>query len=358
MNTNEKILDKIVGFAIDIQRYEASVQNDVFKQLKQLEFKVLRELRESEVGDTLNKQRQQKKLKVLLIKTRDTINEAYKDLSAEQITILKEVSELSELQVLASINGSLGATVVAPKLSKTMINAIASDTLIEGAPTKDWWKRKGSQFQTKFEDTVRMGMMQGITTNEIVRTLRGTKANRYKDGAMQSSFNGASAVVRSSIQTVANTANVESFQQNKDLIKAIEWSATFDNRTSVICMSLDGLQWDMDYKPIGHSKVYPGSTAHWNCRSRQIPVTKSFEELGSKKKFRAIPKGTRASMDGQVAGTKNYEQWLRGKSKAFQIEVLGVEKRKLWKAGKLKFNDLINQTGNPLTIVEIKAKIS
>ena len=68
MNTNEKILDKIVAFAVDIQRYEASIQNDVFKQLKSLESKVLKELRESEVSDTLNKQRQQKKLKALLIK--------------------------------------------------------------------------------------------------------------------------------------------------------------------------------------------------------------------------------------------------------------------------------------------------
>tara|TARA_R110000744_G_C19363120_1_gene561599 strand:- start:2 stop:1078 length:1077 start_codon:yes stop_codon:yes gene_type:complete len=358
MNTNEKILDKIVAFAVDIQRYEASIQNDVFKQLKSLESKVLKELRESEVSDTLNKQRQQKKLKALLIKTKATITQAYKDLSKDQITILKEVAELSELQVVSSINASLGATIIAPKLSQTMINTIASDTLIEGAPTKEWWSRKGAQFQSKFEDTVRMGMMQGIPTSEIVRTLRGTKANRYKDGAMQSTFNGANALVRSSIQTVANTANTETFQQNKDVIESIQWSATFDNRTSVICMSLDGLRWDMDYKPIGHSKVYPGSTAHWNCRSRQIPVTKSWEELGSKKKFRTIPKGTRASMDGQVAPNKNYEQWLRGKSKAFQIEVLGVQKRKLWIEGKMGFSDLINQTGNPLTLAEIKAKVS
>ena len=37
-------------------------------------------------------------------------------------------------------------------------------------------------------------------------------------------------------------------------------------------------------------------------------------------------------MDGQVSGGKNYEEWLKTKSKAFQIEVLGVEKQKLWKA--------------------------
>jgi len=357
MNTNEKILDEIVGFAVDIQRYEATVQNEVLKQLKTLETKVLKELRESEVADTLRKQTQQNRLKALLIKTKKTITDTYKEISNAQIQTLKEVAELSELQVISSINTSLGVVIVNPSLSKTMINTIASDTLIEGAPTKEWWSRRNSQFQSRFEDTVRMGMMQGITTNQIVASLRGTKANRYKDGAFNSTFNGASALVRSSIQTVANTANVASFEQNKDLIKAIEWSSTFDNRTSEICMALDGLQWDMNYKPIGHNKIFPGATAHWNCRSRQVPVTKSFAELGSKRKFKKIPEGTRASMDGQVSGGKNYEEWLLGKSKAFQIEVLGVEKRKLWKAGKIGFNDLINQRGNPLTLAEIKRKI-
>ena len=341
MNTNEKILDEIVGFSVDIQRYEATVQNEVLAKLKTLENKVIKELRESGVADTIRKQTQQKRLRELLSRTRETISEAYKDIAKEQLKTLKEVALLSELHVISSVNRSLGAVIVKPSLSKTMINTIASETLIEGAPTKVWWSRRTGEFQSRFADTVRMGMMQGIPTDQIVASLRGTKINRYKDGAFSTTKNLAKSLVRSSIQTVANTANV----------------AAFDNRTSDICMALDGLQWDMDYKPIGHNKIYPGATAHWNCRSRQTPVTKSWKELGAKRKFKEIPKSTRASMDGQVSGGKNYEEWLRGKSKAFQVEVLGVEKRKLWMEGKIGFSDLINQRGNPLTLVEIKAKI-
>ncbi len=357
MSVNEEILDKITGDAVNIQRYEASVQREIIRDLKSLEKQLVTELRNSNAVDAVRQQTRQKRLKALIAKTRVTISDAYTKLSKEQITILREVAELSELQTVSAINTSIKADVIKPSLSTTTLNSIASDTLIEGSPTKQWWARKSTQFQDKFEDTVRMGMMQGQTTDQIVRSLVGTQANRFKDGALISQYRGAEAIVRSSIQTVANTARLDTYQNNSDIIKGIEWSATFDNRTSQICMSLDGLQWDMDYKPIGHSKAFVGSTAHWNCRSTQVPITKSWEELGAKGKFSEIPESTRASMDGQVSGGKNYEGWLKTKSKAFQIEVLGVEKQKLWKAGKLSFSDLVNQRSNPLTLTQLQNKI-
>jgi len=356
MNTNEKILDEIVGFTVDIQRYEATVQRQIIKQLKTLQAKIVKELKDSNIGEAVRQQTKKNKLKALLLKTNDTIATAYKDISKSQIVILQEVAELSELQTVKAINTSLKAEIVVPTMNKGTLNTIASDTLIEGAPTKQWWKRRTGQYQSKFEDVVRMGMLQGLPTDAIVSTLVGTKINRFKDGALYSQFRGADALVRSSIQTVANTARLDTYANNPELVKGIEWSATFDNKTSDICIALDGLQWDLDYKPIGHNKTFVGATAHWNCRSSQVPVVKSWEELGSKVKVK-VPVGTRASMDGQVSGGQNYEQWLTGKSKAFQREVLGVEKQKLWSEGKIGFSDLINQRGNPLTIQEIKNKI-
>ena len=357
MNINEKILDEITGHAINIQRFEASVQRQVVKELRALEKNLVEELRKSNVVDSVRRQTQQKRLKVLLVQTRETIKTAYQDIAKGQMATLKEVAELSEIQTVKAINTSLKAEIVTTAMSKSTISAIASDTLVEGAPTRQWWTRRTNQFKDKFEDTIRLGLLKGLPTDDIVSSLVGTSVNKFRDGALYSQYRGAEALVRSSIQTVANTSRLDTYADNTDIIKGIEWSSTFDNRTSEICMSLDGRQWDMDYKPIGHSIAFPGATAHWNCRSTQIPVTKSWKELGSKKKFAEIPKSTRASMDGQVSGGKNYEQWLRGNSKAFQIEVLGVEKRKLWKAGKINFTDLVNQSANPLTLAEIKNKL-
>ena len=227
MNTNEKILDEIVGYAIDIQRYEATVQKKIIKQLKTLQAQIVKELKDSSLGDAVRLQTKQKRLKALLIKTNETIAVAYKDISKSQIVILKEVAELSEMQTISAINTSIKADVVSPTMNKTMLNTIASDTLIEGAPTKQWWKRRTGQFQSKFEDTVRMGMLQSLTTDQIVSTLVGTQLNKFKDGALYSQFRGADALVRSSIQTVANTSRLETYQNNSDVIKGIEWSSTF-----------------------------------------------------------------------------------------------------------------------------------
>jgi len=360
MNVNEKILDKLIEDSIDIQRYEATVQRKVIKQLKSLENKVVSELKDSSVITTVNKQSQNKKLKVLLKKTRDTIGVAYKEISASQIIILKEVAQLSELQTVSALNGSLKVELVIPAISQTQLNVIASSTLIEGAPTKQWWSRKSSQFRSKFEDTIRIGMIRGETTDVIVKSLIGTKANQFKDGAFISQKRGAEAVVRSSIQTVANTARLETYQNNRDILKGIQWSSTFDNRTSPTCQVLDGMQWDMDGNPLeggyNDGRPFPGATAHWNCRSSQISITKSWEELGSKVKAE-VPVGTRASMDGQVAGGQTYEKWLGGKSKSFQQEVMGKEKQKLWSEGKVGFTDLVSQTGNPLTLAQVRRKI-
>jgi SPP1 gp7 family putative phage head morphogenesis protein len=201
-------------------------------------------------------------------------------------------------------------------------------------------------------------MLAGETTDNIVRTLRGTKALRYKDGVLNGNYRSAEALVRTSIQSVANEARIETYRENDKLIKGIEWSATFDSRTSDICASLDGLQWDLEYVPLGHGTPFPGMIAHWNCRSTTVAIIKSWKELGAKGKFKEIPESTRAAMDGRVSSKKNYEAWLKGKDKKTQEEVLGVGKRKLWKEGKLGFTDLVSGSGKPLTLEQLERKLN
>lgn len=185
----------------------------------------------------------------------------------------------------------------------------------------------------------------------------GTKTNQYKDGFMYGKRRGAEALVRTSVQVVANEARLQTYENNDDIVKGIEWVSTLDARTSSTCRALDGLMWDNERKPIGHSKKFVGVTAHWNCRSTQVPVLKSWKELGAKKKFKEITESTRASMDGQVSAKKNYEKWLKSKSESFQKEVLGKGKWELWQKGELGFTDMVDQTGNPLTLDQLKSEL-
>ena len=61
-----------------------------------------------------------------------------------------------------------------------------------------------------------------------------------------------------------------------------------------------------------------------------------------------------ARRNGAVPDTLNYEDWLRGKPEAFQREVLGPTKLRLWQSGQLSFTDLVDQGHAPRTVAELK----
>ena len=120
-------------------------------------------------------------------------------------------------------------------------------------------------------------------------------------------------------------------------------------------------------RPLPESTVrtkFPGPPPwHWNCRTTLTPIMFSWKELSSRKKrkgskkIKEIPGSTQASMDGQVADSLTYEGWLKKQNKQRQMEALGPTRYKLWKQGKLKsFTQLIDQTGRPLTVEQLKRK--
>jgi len=89
-----------------------------------------------------------------------------------------------------------------------------------------------------------------------------------------------------------------------------------------------------------------------NCRSTLRLITKSWQELGIDAD--EIPESTRASMDGQVKASLNYEDWLKGKSPEEQDAVLGKGKADLWRRGVITFRDMLDQSGRPLTLAQLQ----
>lgn len=355
---NEIVKDKIVGHSVDLNRLELQMKKDIVKELKILEANLVKQLEKSKIlnGKPMTVFRQ-KRLTTLIKQTHETIKTAYLDLSNSFSKDLIEVAAISEAQTISAINKGVKVELLSVGMSKQMLKGIVSNSMIEGAPSKEWWNRRSVALSNRFSDTVRQGMLVGDTTPKIVQSLRGTKALRYKDSVLSGNYRSAEALVRTSVQSVANQARLDTYKENEDIMKGVEWSATFDSQTSETCMALDGLQWDLNYEPIGHGTSFPGSSAHWNCRSTTVGITKSWKELGAKGKFKEIPESTRASMDGQVSGKLNYEGWLKGRSEAEQIKVLGVAKHKMWKDGKLGFTDMVNGSGNPLTVDQLKNKL-
>jgi hypothetical protein len=141
-------------------------------------------------------------------------------------------------------------------------------------------------------------------------------------------------------------------------VRGVQWISTLDSRTTKICQALDGLTWDLDLKPIGHNHVFPGATAHWGCRSTQVPLLKDWNELITDKRvaaaLNAFDKGTRASIGGQVPDTTSYQSWLEKRTPDQQLEILGKGRYEMFKQGKMNLVDMIDQTNNPRTLAQLQ----
>lgn len=211
----------------------------------------------------------------------------------------------------------------------------------------------------KVRQTIAQGFVENKTTDQIIRELRGTRARAFADGLMEAPRRDIEAVTRTALSHMAGAVQDRFVGANLDLIKAVVWDSTLDLRTSPICRLRDKLLYTPDtHKPIGHSVPWLGGPgrAHWRCRSHQVYVLKSNEELGLDVPEIVVKGKTRASLDGQVPAETNFADWLKKQSAARQIEVLGPARAQLMRDGKLPLERMYGQNGQYLTLEEMRAR--
>ena len=179
---------------------------------------------------------------------------------------------------------------------------------------------------------VQQGLVRGWTVEEITRGLRGRRATGYTDGILTGS---SASTLRTIVRTAATHASATAREETFRALGVKQWRfvATLDAKTSIQCASQDGKTY-----PLGDGPVPP---LHPNCRSVAVP------DLGE-------PIGNRASIDGPVPATTDYETWLEGQGVEQQDEVLGRTRAKAWRAGDIEFADLIGRDLQPLSIAELR----
>jgi|SRR3990172_2820241 len=194
-------------------------------------------------------------------------------------------------------------------------------------------------------NTIRQGFTNGLTNQQIITLIRGTKANNFQDGILARDERNAAMVVRTSVQHVASTSRAAVWAANSDILVGYRWISTLDSKTTIQCRSLD-----QQVFPIGEGPLPP---IHPGCRSTTIA------EVNQKY---AIPDegGTRSSAEGYVSADLSYYQWLKGQSKTFQEEALGETRAKLFRQGGLSADEFarlnLGRDFQPLTLDEMRKK--
>lgn len=343
-NDNDEIFEDIVTRQVLSMRIDAQFREEVVRDLKKLEKKILQEIIDSGLGSETFKV---KRLNSLLKSVKEIIDDSYIEIEENFKENITEFIKLESAKTGAVVESVVGVSTTAITAEK--INKIYSDSLIQGAPSADWWNRQSEKTKQLFEDNMREGLLRGETNEQLVRRVRGSKAFKFTDGIMETSRKDASALVRTSVQAVANEARFSTFENNSDIISSYRHISTLDSRTSEECIVRDGLRWKNDKKrtPIGHNIPFRVPPIHWNCRSTIIPEIKGVN---------LIETAERASVDGPVPASTTFNEFLKSKSEGFQNDLLGKGKAELWRKGKITLRQLLDQSGNPLTLAELKTR--
>tara|TARA_R110000823_G_scaffold203197_1_gene334046 strand:+ start:13622 stop:15397 length:1776 start_codon:yes stop_codon:yes gene_type:complete len=200
------------------------------------------------------------------------------------------------------------------------------------------WSR---QSVNQFNQILRDGFALGQTSKQMVNQVRqhvSLKGNQIE------------TLIRTGTNHLATVARSETMDENKDLLEGYEWVATLDSRTTFICMSRDGIIY-----PISNNIIKsPKPPAHYGCRSTIVPeVKKRFDLLADEEESRPSIGSSGVKV---IKGKVNYEQWLRRQSKAFQIEVLGKQRQKLFSEQKLPLSRFVDNSGKTLTLSQLRSQ--
>lgn len=356
---NEQLVDHAIRHQVELAQYSNSVVRRIMAVMNRTDARMSEELA-SVVQRIANEPTfRVERLEAMLASIRALNAQAYAQVGQELRAELENFVAYEANWQRMNLVDVLPAQVSVASVSVQQVYAATMSRPFQGVLLNTALAEVEATTAKRIRQTISQGIIEGRTTDQIVRDIRGSKALCYNDGLMNRSRREVEAITRTAISHVAGMVQDASVEANKDIIKGVEWVSTLDLRTSEQCRLRDNLLYaPVTHKPIGHSYPWlagPGRL-HWNCRSSQITVLKSWREMGIDIEGGANARDTRASLDGQVASNKSYATWLSQQSAARQDEVLGVQRGKLMRQGGLSLEQMYDQRGRYLTLEELRQR--
>ena len=221
-----------------------------------------------------------------------------------------------------------------------------------------------------FAKTVRNGMLTGEATDKLARRLKGrlkfgdfgplsVRQLAQAGGELTTVANHqVMALVRTSLNQVANAASQQVYQANQDVTNRYRYVATLDSRTSPICRALDGQEFEYGKGPT--------PPQHFNCRSTTVPVI-DYERLGIEppppsqlRRPNTAFGPSRTTRGDTVPDNQTYGEWLDKQPKKVKEDVLSPEKVPYFNRLARKYGPtdairkFVSEDGSELTLAQLK----
>lgn len=341
------MIDETLAFQLDLFRVDAATRARILPLLTRLEQDLVAQLATSTNLTEWNKRR----IQTLIAEARATIARYYADAQGELFDTTTGIGSAVASAAQAALESTVPVGITVALAPEGYLASLASNAIIQGATQAAWWARQEADTAWRFEAAVRSGLVAGETNQQIIARIAGKQGF---PGVMEIARNNAAALVQTSVQTVANNARQATFDANRDIIARYRWITALDGHVCERCAARADQAWTVDHEPINHGIAWETPPIHFNDRCVIVAETKTFRELGVD--LPEPPKGMRASTDGPVPVSTSFADFLERKGEAYQNEVLGPGRAKLWRDGSITLQDLVNGRGNPLSLAQLRAK--
>lgn len=377
-NVNQEWFDALLRHQIYSLRMAGSLRNKVNAILLKTEDQIATQIREMLRGDVTFSPRRLAKAERALAKVKAIRNAGWDKVDKLLQEQLRQYTQMEPIYL-----GRALETVVPVVLEVQLPDPSSMANLVkthpfEGRTMREWAKTLRAQDIRRIEDQVKIGLVRGQPSDAIARRIVGTAKLQGKDGITQITRRNAEAIVRTAVNTYSNQAREAFFNLNADLFAEEIFVATLDGRTTPVCRANDGERFLLGKGPI--------PPLHWNCRSLRVAVI-SAEAIGSRparpftqrtllREFAKqeglgtitsrsrLPHGYKGQYDSfagrriremtQIIPAKvTYQDWLSRQPAAFQDDVLGVTKGKLFRQGKLPLDRFVDRNGDEFTLAQL-----
>lgn len=380
---SQEYFDASLRHQVGLRRLQAGEARRILRVLEEADRELVRQLRERLARLAGKVDATSERLKSLLDDVAALRAETLKAARGDVDSLLPRLAVAEAGTELALLSGSIPIEHTWQGVSAEQVRASLRRPIYGGATMGQWFKDLQRADLARLERAVRLGFVLGETVPQIVARVAGTRAKAFTDGALAVTRRQAETLVRTGINAASNAARQSVWEANQDVISGVVWTSTLDGRTSPVCRARDGKFDPAPGKdvPPGFERLQPPGArppAHPNCRSTTVAVLDGEALVGDRPAvtdtrtrrkreidFRAMAKAQGRSVQsvrsdwardniGQVPAKTTYDEWLRRQPAAFQDEVLGKRRAKLFRDG-MSLDQFVDRRGNALTLEELGA---
>jgi SPP1 gp7 family putative phage head morphogenesis protein len=357
--SNDQLVDAIIAHQIELIRYGKGLSSRIIALLNRSEPELQRRLRArleliaplpQDPGPSVTRKLiiTERLIKTILDPTWKTINELVRK---ELVGLaVGEVAWIAD-KVKTAIPVIWEPNVPTPRQLRSIVFARPFQNRL----LRDWLSSYEANDRRRMMEQIRQGLLFDETPTQIGRRIFGTRAQGGVDGTREITRRGAQTLAQTATSAITNGTRQRFYNENKRIIPREVFVATLDSRTTPVCQSLDG-----QIYPTGEGPIPP---IHMNCRSIRAPVVDG-RRLGTRpasSNFRGRLGNLRgparrrevAKLIGRVPAETTYNQFLSRQSAAFQDNVLGPTRGRLFRAGEFDVQGFVDNSGERYTLRQL-----